>query len=554
MPVKNNKHPTIHHPLTRECLLAVVQFHAIRLSQMSQASYLSFVALLVNVFFDARTITCHRSTLAAALRNLLASQSSPTLIQPLRECISSEYGKKRSLKSDAGKRKRDSQGKVKKDDQSLQSSWGTMTLEDVRIIGSVMALLPTSSIPNVAVDIERFFLEVIPFDQKKRRPRKLSRNTARVTILVLAFLEAVVRENPASSSQNLFGGKSVVEAQHAIIAWFLSCWNKEFANGKRKHVEQKQLTKLSSVGRALLHLVDYDRKRTAASEAGDSVPMTEQQMTGVFQFLQLCTGQLHQIRSSLSLSSKSSIVKDAITWPYSDTEESSTRLVWEALGLLGIVAKHFPMSNADNIFQGLVEIYQNLLGPDTCWSFQAHTIGSLHAFSHSLPAAQRHLLPSCIRKKKHKSLLQCRIQGFAFEYEKSNQKDSSKKKSSKRMFSSITSLLHRCSRDLEQWSGSESTTTLAALLANGGAISKAESLTISVGSYFLTMPTQDGRKAIVIFPSEESSLGDIRFMMGPGEDDGEAGSSQLAAPSGVQRLCHAMVSESGSCKLLLKPP
>ena len=158
-------------------------------------------------------------------------------------------------------------------------------------------------------------------------------------------------------------------------------------------------------------------------------------------------------------------------------------------------------------------------------------------------------------KKKHKSLLQCRIQGFAFEYEKSNTKDGSKKKS-KRLFSSMYLLLNHCSRDLEMLIGLESSMPIqrSVLSASGGVISSAESLSIALGSYFLTMPTQEGRKAIVIFPPEESSLKDIKFMMGPGDELEEGGWSQTTSLPGVQRLRHAMVSQGGSCKMILKPP
>jgi hypothetical protein len=58
------------------------------------------------------------------------------------------------------------------------------------------------------------------------------------------------------------------------------------------------------------------------------------------------------------------------------------------------------------------------------------------------------------------------------------------------------------------------------------------------------MPTQDGRQAIVIFPPGQDSLEDISFMLGMDEDDDKR-------PL-VQALHKTVVSEDGTCKLLLR--
>ena len=555
MPVKN-KLPVLHHPLTRECIIAVVHFHSTRLSQFQSTATTttcpSFVTFLVKIFFDARTFTHHRATLAVVIQNLLTSQSF-TLTQQLHHGISKEYAKKIPLTCSLHNGKRDRNGRDKKDDRLLQSSWDAFTAEDIRIIGSVLSLLPTSVIPNLDCDIERFCLEVAPFGQGiKGRPSQPTPNTIKRAIFVLAFLEAVLLEDytrkiPQSKLRDVSGGKGAAEVQHDIIAWFLYLWNKEFSNGKRKHVNQKRLASLAILGRSIFHLVAYncDQTGVSARKAG-SVLLTQQQMQCVLKLMQICTGPSLVDRAS------DSPMHEPPAWPYKDV--SLMHLVWEVSGLLGNIVKQFPETSVDGVLQGLVVIFQNLLGSDTIWSFQAHTIGSLHSFSQLLPKSHSHLLSTCIRKKKQKSLLQCRIQGFAFEYEKSIQKEGSKKKS-KRTFTSIKSLLSKCSRDLEFLTRSESCESIGRLLRSTctGGISQPEKLSIALGSYFLTMPTQDGRKAIVIFPPEESSLRDIRFMMGSGEDEEVEGEcSQVTTNLGVQRLRHVAVS-GGSCKMMLKP-
>ena len=65
----------------------------------------------------------------------------------------------------------------------------------------------------------------------------------------------------------------------------------------------------------------------------------------------------------------------------------------------------------------------------------------------------------------------------------------------------------------------------------------------------MTMPIQDGRKAIVIFPPGEKSLEDIRYMLGmEKEDDDGCVDSMLD----IQTLQRVLALPDGGCKLLLQ--
>jgi hypothetical protein len=66
----------------------------------------------------------------------------------------------------------------------------------------------------------------------------------------------------------------------------------------------------------------------------------------------------------------------------------------------------------------------------------------------------------------------------------------------------------------------------------------AMSMTIAPGSYFVRMPTQDGRHAMVIFPPGPQSLDDIQCMCGVGDS--------------VQFLRRVVISETGGGKCLLQ--
>jgi len=534
LPVNDNKQSTVlQHPLTRECVHAVIEFHAIRLSQIQSDSCIqcpSFVVLMVKLLFDARTRTCHRSALAVVLRNLL--KSSAPVSRQLQSCIRAEYVTKIRLKFDLIRRKRNRNGKDKKENRSSPSNNKKWSSEDARIVGTVLSRLPSSIIPNLAVDIERFHLQIKSFTGENCRSKKLGLRTANTAILVLALLEAIHREDPANLKNDVSDGMDFAEVQHAVASWYLSLWKKASADGKSQHMDPKQLIVLASLGRSLLRLLKTNCERKSKAPL-----LTETQTNLVFELLQTVTGKA--ILSVIAASSSSN-------------GTSLAHLVWEATKLLGCIVNGFPTANADHVFQGVIEIVCNLLVPETCWSYQALVIGSLHAFSSSLPKTQSHLLSTCLRKKRHKSLLQCRIKGFAFEYEKSSQQEGSKKSSSKRAFSSILELLNRCSRDLEHASG---VMAIPRSLTAGST----NALSISLGSYFLTMPTQDGRKAIVIFPPEESSLADIWHMMAAAEQDDvvdeEEGLRQGTAPPGVQRLRNMKLSEDGgACKMILAPP
>jgi hypothetical protein len=77
---------------------------------------------------------------------------------------------------------------------------------------------------------------------------------------------------------------------------------------------------------------------------------------------------------------------------------------------------------------------------------------------------------------------------------------------------------------------------------------------IAMGSFFMTMPTQGGRKAIVIFPPGESSLLDITYMLGTSQTSQHDESEQPETiPNGVQQVHRVVRLHDGSCKVVLKP-
>jgi hypothetical protein len=74
-----------------------------------------------------------------------------------------------------------------------------------------------------------------------------------------------------------------------------------------------------------------------------------------------------------------------------------------------------------------------------------------------------------------------------------------------------------------------------------------ESLPVAAGSFVVSMPTQHGRSAIVIFPPGEDSLSDIRHMMGSDGDDQD--SAELLPD--IRTLRQVSSLPDGGCNLQL---
>lgn len=73
-------------------------------------------------------------------------------------------------------------------------------------------------------------------------------------------------------------------------------------------------------------------------------------------------------------------------------------------------------------------------------------------------------------------------------------------------------------------------------------IESSSDLKIELGSYIMSMPTREGRTALVIFPPRNESRGDIEYMLG---DDKKV-------PS-LHKLRHFMLTRNGQdCRLVMK--
>ena len=75
-------------------------------------------------------------------------------------------------------------------------------------------------------------------------------------------------------------------------------------------------------------------------------------------------------------------------------------------------------------------------------------------------------------------------------------------------------------------------------------------MVIAPGSYFMRMPSQGGREALVIFPPGEQSLQDIRYMLGlPDNNDNDDETSNN--PSALQSVKRISEMRDGGAKVSL---
>jgi hypothetical protein len=161
---------------------------------------LPVMALLVKLFFDARTTTCHRATIAVLFRTIFATKLSQ-IVKELQRLISVEYNSKRPMVV-SKKRKRLNKDAIIVHRRDRQG-WHRFSLEDLQVLGSILSHMPVAMIANLPHDVERFCLETISFTaESNRSQQRLSDSSMKNAIFCFTFLEATVREDPVQNTLN----------------------------------------------------------------------------------------------------------------------------------------------------------------------------------------------------------------------------------------------------------------------------------------------------------------------------------------------------------------
>jgi hypothetical protein len=199
--------------------------------------------------------------------------------------------------------------------------------------------------------------------------------------------------------------------------------------------------------------------------------------------------------------------------------DKSRDLMFDAIHFLGQVGKDLLIDPSSS--QLVCEMYQRLLSAPSHWVVRAAAASAFVAFARTVAATHKAILPTCIPKDRT-ALIQCRIQQSVGE------------RASKMLQSQLAGvLLQRHSSCPLDWP----------CLQRGILDSNATStlVTIPPGSYFMTMPTQEGREVMLIVPPGPEAWKDIPV------DEGSESNPAIRTISRVRPL------PLGGCTFSLQP-
>jgi hypothetical protein len=171
----------------------------------------------------------------------------------------------------------------------------------------------------------------------------------------------------------------------------------------------------------------------------------------------------------------------------------------EVLGALGPPFSYSGISNSDGV-QSVARCFHRLLS-SPWWSLRSFTMASFLQFASTLPVTYKSMLPQCVPVSMQ-SLLQCRLQKAVDCALIGGKED----------FSTFKQ------QGMDAYVASSSTGT-DPTKRRFGPVFPTKSYTLPAGSYCLTLPTQEGRRALVIFPPGPDSLLDLRGMLGEAEEE-----------------------------------
>jgi len=435
---------SFEHPLARELVTTVVYLHTVGLCESSSDSSgvldaEPLLILLVKLFFEPRTSSSLRLTLANVVQRVLAS-STRCVGKRLGELLKEEFATTGKILSAATSKKR------KRTKKGLDT-------KNIVIVCSIMSQLPFES----QSDLDLLSL-------------KLAVPTNRTSMQTAICCAA------RSTGMDQTGD---------YVKLFAKLWKDE--TGRCNSSSKERMTLF---GVAVLRLV-------FASCGSLERELPEDRVLDICRLIQMCT-DCHLLA------------------PTSRDSQSSLSIVFEATRVLGVVGKILSPSTSKGILQDLAASFHRLLSSSS-WSIRAFAMSSLVQFASTLPAVHKSVLLACLPKETQ-PLLQCRLQSLVFGKGEN-----------------VGTVRSYCAKALSKACHVRS--------MNESMLPASGSFTIPPGSYFMTMPTQDGRQAIVVFPPDEQSLEDIDFMLGM-DDENEK-------PK-VQKLHKTVISQNGGCKLFLR--
>lgn len=186
----------------------------------------------------------------------------------------------------------------------------------------------------------------------------------------------------------------------------------------------------------------------------------------------------------------------------------------ERIRVLGAIGQVITEDTPSAQLEKLVKSFSTLLSNENNWLISAYAMTSFVRFASTIPAIHKRFLSECVPPKAQ-TLLKQRLQGRT---DLSGQ-------------DIIRSLQARCARGL-----------IPQRIRSKCLLKKPNNILLPLGSFVISMPTQEGRSALVIFPPGEDSIKDIDYFRN--------GDNSVT----VQELHGTALQPDGSCRFVLREP
>lgn len=195
-------------------------------------------------------------------------------------------------------------------------------------------------------------------------------------------------------------------------------------------------------------------------------------------------------------------------------------LLFAAIQNMSSIGSRIVSPASDDSQKVIVQLFQDLLSHDD-WAVRSLSMCSMIAFASTVPGTHRCILKPCVPEQRRK-IFSSRLQNTLLTSEEQR--------------ATAWSYCH----ERLTWS----VVSRHTIACSSRLFPEARTSTMILpGSYYMTMPTQEGRHAVVVFPPGEASLVDIRYMLGV-EDESES------LP--VFTVHKSVALDDGTCKLELK--
>jgi hypothetical protein len=450
------------HPASREVLLASIHQSCIMTTKVESPRAVHrtppattnqpLMATLSSLLLDPRSRPLHRSNIAGLLIRMLVS-SGPCQ-SAAQSAVAEEFATCIKRHTATMKRKRKEGG------AATSYSFGQFGVDDIVSICSVLQCLDEwensylrESFEGLSRDLCQGELDgdCGAFWIGKRQPVEVA--------LLLAYLAGILDGERGGMQvlQQICGGVGSDRFLLRISQWFVQSAKRRTSGTLTKGMVNAVLSTLCLLRSGLSHT------------GGRSTP--PELLNSVVDSLTMCS----QLVGKLMCSS----------------QRQAMMLVVELVAILGKFGSVVHSNSPTEIVQTLASTFKNLFLLNL-WPVSSESMTSLTSFASTLPATHQGILPKCFPLEMQ-AFLKARLQGIVHRKPKAHKDED------------FVDVHYACSKTLNKVVPKKLPATL---------FSTTSETVMEAGSLILSMPTNGGRTALVVFAPSEQSIEDIKYMLG----------------------------------------